>query len=196
MYRVLSNTPLPDSEDGFLEDTKMYYPTLYDLKYMIEEIDELKGGLSRLADHLGLDRYGQSHQAGSDSWVTGLCYFELLKTYLVGKDLYSLYNNILFGLGKSKNEEYYLDQYTNKTEQLEREAREYQPFEENYMGNEQFYGHNPYYQAMSPNPMDYQDGNNMVHYNGYNNGMVHNGQPIIHNHQGKYYDYFLIQIIS
>lgn len=118
MYRVLANTPLPDSEDGFLEDTKMYFPILYDLKYMKEEFDDLKGGLSRVGDVLCVDRYGQQHQAGSDSWVTGLAYFKLMELYLHGINVEEEFNNVLFGLGKSKNEEYYLDQYAIKTEQL------------------------------------------------------------------------------
>jgi hypothetical protein len=186
MYRALANTPLPDSEDGFLEDTKLYYPKLYDLKFMLEDFDNLKGGLSRIGEALGLDRFGQQHQAGSDSWLTGLAYFKLIDLYLYGKDIEKEYNNVLFGLGKSKNEEYYLDQYTNKTEQLEREAREYQHFDENYMQNEQHYQQYPYY-PMSPSPMEYQN-ENMMHYGNYNNNnMMHPGQqPVVHNHQGNY----------
>lgn len=53
MHRVLANTPLPDSEDGFLDDIKFYFPKLYDVKYMKEGIDELAGGgLSRLGEIL------------------------------------------------------------------------------------------------------------------------------------------------
>jgi hypothetical protein len=158
MYRVLANTPLPDSEEGFLEDTKMYFPVLYDLKFMKEEFDDLKGGLSRMGDVLCVDRFGQQHQAGSDSWLTGLCHFKLMELYLHGINIEDEFNNVLFGLGKSKNEEYYLDQYASKTEQLEREAREYQHMDEHYIHYDQYSHYNPYY-MVNHHPMDYQNDN-------------------------------------
>lgn len=52
MYRILANTPIPDSEDGFLDDVKIYFPNLYDIKFMKHEFEELRGGLSRLGDSL------------------------------------------------------------------------------------------------------------------------------------------------
>mmetsp|Transcript_25357 Transcript_25357/g.28123 ORF Transcript_25357/g.28123 Transcript_25357/m.28123 type:complete len:297 (+) Transcript_25357:365-1255(+) len=124
MNRVLTNTPLADSEDDFLEETKNYFPHLYDIKYMKHEYEELRGGLQRTADNLRLDRIGQMHQAGSDSWLTGLIYFKMMNTYLSNKDK-NLYNNILYGLGISENDDPYLDNYTSRTDQIEREAREY-----------------------------------------------------------------------
>jgi CCR4-NOT transcription complex subunit 7/8 len=37
----------------------------------------LKGGLQELADELQVTRQGPSHQAGSDSLLTGLVFFKL-----------------------------------------------------------------------------------------------------------------------
>ena len=124
MYRILANTPIPDSEGEFLDDIKYYFPKLLDVKYMKHEFEELRGGLSRLGDFLSLERIGQQHQAGSDSWLTGLCFFKLANTYLQGKDILENYNLILYGLSPSVNDEAYLDNYTSVTDQLEREKIE------------------------------------------------------------------------
>lgn len=77
MYRVLANTPLPDNEDAFFLDLEKYFPLLYDTKYMKNEYEELRGGLQKTGEMLSLDRIGIQHQAGSDSWLTGLVYFRL-----------------------------------------------------------------------------------------------------------------------
>jgi len=148
MYRVLSNRPVPDSEDAFLDETKIYFPNLFDIKYMKHEFDELRGGLQRLGDALHLDRVGQMHQAGSDSWLTGLAFFKLLNTYHKDKDLED-YRNVIFGFGISENDEYYLESYHSKTDQLERELRErdfrdhrdYQP-EDHYQNHEHYNAYN------------------------------------------------------
>ena len=155
MYRVLANTHIPDSEDGFLSDTKVYFPNLYDIKYMKHEYEELRGGLQRAGDLLGLDRIGQMHQAGSDSWLTGLCYFKLLETYLHGKDIPSLFNNILYGLGESVNTEEYLESYTSRTDKLEREARENQETDE-YIQNDHYYNYQ-FNQAQHAPPEGYAE---------------------------------------
>lgn len=77
MYRVLANSPLPDAEDGFFCDLSKYFPKLYDTKYMKNEFEELRGGLQKTGELMNLERVGTQHQAGSDSWLTGLVYFEL-----------------------------------------------------------------------------------------------------------------------
>lgn len=153
MYRILANTPIPDSEDGFLDDIKYYFPKLLDVKYMKHEFEELRGGLSRLGDFLSLERVGQQHQAGSDSWLTGLCFFKLVDTYLQGKDIFQNYNLILYGLSPSVNDEAYLDNYTSQTDQLEREDREYQDMNDEYIHNN--YQNQPYFYSMAGHPVEY-----------------------------------------
>jgi CCR4-NOT transcription complex subunit 7/8 len=37
----------------------------------------LKGGLQEVADELEIERVGYQHQAGSDSYVTGLTFFKM-----------------------------------------------------------------------------------------------------------------------
>lgn len=177
MYRVLANTPLPDSEDGFLDDLRCYFPNLYDIKYMKHEFEELRGGLSRLGDILSLDRIGQQHQAGSDSWLTGLAYFKLIDTYLQGKELVGDYNGILYGLGDSVNDEQYLDNYTSKTEQLEREAREYQDMNEDYFHHDHYPNYAGYYAMPSPS-MGYAD--NVAPGYGYSSHLLHPSPNLPH----------------
>lgn len=180
MYRVLANKPLPDSEDGFLDETKILFPNLYDIKYMKHEFEELRGGLSRLGDLLSLDRIGQQHQAGSDSWLTGLAFFKLVETYLPGKDITD-YNNVLYGMGPSINDEQYLDNYTSKTEQLEREAREYQDLNDDYMHHDSYHYSNSY---MMGQGYGGEYGNeNMGHAYGYNNHLLH-PSPHMQQHMG------------
>jgi len=77
MYRVLANCPLPESEDSFSHELKKYFPVLYDTKFMKHEIEELRGGLQKTGEVMNLDRIGIQHQAGSDSWLTGLVFFDL-----------------------------------------------------------------------------------------------------------------------
>lgn len=203
MYRILANTPIPDSEDGFLDDVKVYFPNLYDIKFMKHEFEQLRGGLSRLGDYLWLDRIGQQHQAGSDSWLTGLAYFKLIETYLRDKDIPKGYNNVLYGMGISINDEQYLDNYTSKTEQLEREAREYQNMNDYYMNEEvdnnnnnnnnwmfnKHYNNYPNSHLMHPSP-------NMPQHMGYGNSM--SMSPNMYNQQDgkeqmKKYDNYMYE---
>ena len=140
MYRVLSNSPLPDSEDGFFVNLNKYFPNLYDTKYMKNEIEDLRGGLQKTGEMMNLERIGMQHQAGSDSWLTGLVFFGLWNKFLVGKEIEKLYNRVIYGLGISENDEGYIELYTNKTEELERRQREIEEHE-----SYQTFDHNPYY---------------------------------------------------
>ena len=81
---------------------KTWFPSLYDVKFMMQARDNsLGGGLSDLADQLqgaparslslspsashdpsSVVRIGPQHQAGSDSLLTALTFFELMRKYL------------------------------------------------------------------------------------------------------------------
>ena len=56
---------------------RLYFPVVYDVKYLMKSCKNLKGGLQELADDLHVARIGPQHQAGSDSLLTGLCYFRM-----------------------------------------------------------------------------------------------------------------------
>lgn len=81
LMKILTTTNLPKDEKGFFELLKIYFPTVYDIKYMTSLCDgrPFTGGLQRLADDLGCQRLGAEHQAGSDSLLTKDAFFALIK---------------------------------------------------------------------------------------------------------------------
>merc|ERR1712129_555931 len=60
------------------------------------------GGLQTLADALGVVRVGSSHQAGSDSLLTGDAFFKLRAQYFEELIDEKKYLNTLYGLGTSE----------------------------------------------------------------------------------------------
>ena len=77
----LTASSLPESEHEFLEDLKMYFPNLYDIKYLMTSTDNLMGGLQNVANILKVKRIGSQHQAGSDSLLTGQVFFKIYEKY-------------------------------------------------------------------------------------------------------------------
>jgi len=72
---------LPESESEFLETLKIYFPNLYDIKYLMLSTDNLMGGLQKVANKLKVKRVGSQHQAGSDSLLTGKVFFKIYERY-------------------------------------------------------------------------------------------------------------------
>ena len=77
----LTAMSLPDSETEFLETLKIYFPNLYDIKYLMMSTDNLMGGLQSVANKLKVKRIGSQHQAGSDSLLTGQVFFKIYDKY-------------------------------------------------------------------------------------------------------------------
>ena len=83
--KLLTCCPLPSSQDDFFEMMSMWFPTVYDIKYIMKICENnklpgsenLKGGLNRLAEALQVERIGPMHQAGSDSLLTGATFFKV-----------------------------------------------------------------------------------------------------------------------
>jgi len=99
MIKVLTCDELPDREEEFFELMQIYFPCIYDIKYLMKFCDSLHGGLSRLAELLNVERIGPQHQAGSDSLLTGFVFHKLLKTHFNGIQELGDHAGILFGLG-------------------------------------------------------------------------------------------------
>lgn len=79
LFKLLTTQDLPADEKTFMEVLKIYFPTIYDIKYMTSLLDGHFGGLQKLADALSCPRIGQEHQAGSDSLLTmSTCKFQLV----------------------------------------------------------------------------------------------------------------------
>lgn len=100
LLKLLTTQGLPSDEKTFFELLNIYFPTIYDIKYMTSILDgHFMGGLQRLADDLGCQRLGAEHQAGSDSLLTMSTYFALVKAKFSASDGDSKYANELFGYG-------------------------------------------------------------------------------------------------
>ena len=100
LLRLLINSDLPDNENDFLSTLTLYIPNYYDIKYIVQNsLDNLKGGLNKIAQQLGVERYGDIHQAGSDSIVTGDVFFKLVHNNLISEEEIIMKKNILFGIG-------------------------------------------------------------------------------------------------
>merc|ERR1712018_536721 len=77
----LTAQSLPECETEFLETLKIYFPNLYDIKYLMLSTDNLMGGLQSVANILKVKRIGAQHQAGSDSLLTGQVFFKIYEKY-------------------------------------------------------------------------------------------------------------------
>ena len=52
LIRVLTCLKLPDKEQNFFELLSVYFPKVYDVKYLMKSCKNLKGGLQEVADSL------------------------------------------------------------------------------------------------------------------------------------------------
>lgn len=52
--KLLTAVSLPRSEDEFFELLRIWFPTVYDIKFMMRASQVLKGGLQEVADDLGV----------------------------------------------------------------------------------------------------------------------------------------------
>lgn len=77
LLKLLTDQNLLADESDFFELLRIYFPNIYDVKYLMKSCKNLKGGLQEVADQLELRRVGPQHQAGSDSHLTGLAFFKM-----------------------------------------------------------------------------------------------------------------------
>uniref|UniRef100_A0A182WF15 poly(A)-specific ribonuclease n=1 Tax=Anopheles minimus TaxID=112268 RepID=A0A182WF15_9DIPT len=81
LLKLLTDQNLPAEEGNFFELLRIYFPTIYDVKYLMKSCKNLKGGLQEVADQLELRRVGPQHQAGSDSLLTGMAFFKMREVH-------------------------------------------------------------------------------------------------------------------
>lgn len=104
LLKLLTTQELPSDEKNFFETLKLYFPTIYDIKYMTSLCDGHFGGLQKLADALKCQRVGAEHQAGSDSLLTMTTYFALARNKFTNGDNQiddTKYKNELYGYGNN-----------------------------------------------------------------------------------------------
>lgn len=97
LIKLLTGKNLPETQEGFFELMNVFFPRVYDIKHIIRFDDVLRGGLSRVATTMGVERFGVSHQSGSDSLLTCHCFKKLKENYL--KRPLETYVGRLFDLG-------------------------------------------------------------------------------------------------
>jgi len=73
--KLLTAESLPTTEDGFFSLLNLWFPTVYDIKFLMKASKLLKGGLQEVADDLGVLRIAATQQAGSDSLLTSSTFF-------------------------------------------------------------------------------------------------------------------------
>eukprot|EP00796_Vickermania_ingenoplastis_P008553 gene8553-5999_t len=106
LTRALFNAELPEQEEEFLRSFHMLFPYAFDLKYLLRQTDySHSSGLDCLASSLKVKRFGSAHQAGSDSLLTGHCYFKLLREYFKNAEP-KHGNGILYGLTEDTSRAY------------------------------------------------------------------------------------------
>lgn len=101
LLKLLTDQPLPEEEGEFFELLRLYFPTIYDIKYLMKSCKSLKGGLQEVADQLELRRVGPQHQAGSDSLLTGMAFFKMRELFFEDNIDKNKYCGHLYGLGSS-----------------------------------------------------------------------------------------------
>ncbi|KAF8919064.1 ribonuclease H-like domain-containing protein [Mucidula mucida] len=99
--KLLTAESLPRSEEEFFELLHIWFPTVYDIKFMMRASKVLKGGLQDVADDLGVLRIGNSHTAGSDSLLTASTFFKMRELYFEDSINDAEYSGKLYGFGQT-----------------------------------------------------------------------------------------------
>ena len=103
LLKSLTNDALPEDEKEFIELKNMYFPNIYDVKYLVNDNEIYKGGLNKLAKELDVERSGEIHQAGSDSQVTSDVFFRLVRNNIISQNDLNEGKNIIYGIGEGNN---------------------------------------------------------------------------------------------
>jgi CCR4-NOT transcription complex subunit 7/8 len=99
LLKVLTCIPLPEDESDFFDLLHIYFPCIYDIKYLMKGCKSLKGGLQDVANDLSVERIGPQHQAGSDSMLTLFTFFKMRQVYFEDNIDDGKYLGHLYGLG-------------------------------------------------------------------------------------------------
>ena len=93
LVKLVSAQPLPKTDAEYERIVSIYFPHYYDLRYIMRQVTPNVGSLQNLAKELNVARSGTMHQAGSDSYVTLLAYYEAMKKHFHGELLNERYRN-------------------------------------------------------------------------------------------------------
>ena len=99
LLKVLTASPLPAEESEFFDLLKLFFPMVYDIKYLMKFCNHLHGGLNKLAETLEVERIGPQHQAGSDSLLTSATFLKLADSFFQGVGGMEAHCGVLYGFG-------------------------------------------------------------------------------------------------
>jgi len=129
LLKLLTDQNLPKDEVGFFDLLKIYFPHIYDVKYLMKSCKNLKGGLQEVADQLEIERVGLQHQAGSDSLLTGMTYFRMKEMFFEDNIDEAKYSGHLYGFGTSFAQSNDLTVYYMQQQQQQNQQQQQQPAE-------------------------------------------------------------------
>jgi CCR4-NOT transcription complex subunit 7/8 len=123
LVKIMHCKALPEDEVEYRRLLEIYFPAIYDTKFMVKSAQRFqtvngdvplsnaalnilqslgnKGGLEHLAEELGVKRMGTPHTAGSDSLLTGKCFWEMRRIIFNGYIEDERYINQVWGLNGS-----------------------------------------------------------------------------------------------
>ncbi len=90
-------------------NVQIYFPNVWDIKYLMKFCNNLHGGLNKLAETLEVERIGPQHQAGSDSLLTSRTFMKLINLMFSGFTGVAKHRGVLFGLGSDGMTEINID---------------------------------------------------------------------------------------
>ena len=103
LLKTLTLQKLPETQNGFYQLLRLYFPVFYDLKHIVRGLDQYRGGLNRIAEELGIKRIGRTHQGGSDSLVTLEAFIKIKNEYFDEESIKE-HLNVICGLSDSSQD--------------------------------------------------------------------------------------------
>ena len=61
LFKAVTGLLLPETAEEFFSKLKLYFPMIYDIKYITKDVEDLNGGLTRMSRYIGVERIGAEH---------------------------------------------------------------------------------------------------------------------------------------
>ncbi|EGD82093.1 hypothetical protein PTSG_02773 [Salpingoeca rosetta] len=84
LLKILLGEYLPYNSREYFENLFLYFPQLYDVRYLADSVKNLKGELLEISEHLKIPRMQGNHSAGSNSYLAGMAFFRMRQSYFEG----------------------------------------------------------------------------------------------------------------
>ena len=54
LLKVVTSRLLPERGEDFFATLKLYFPLIWDIKYVVKDVEELQGGLAKVSSYMGV----------------------------------------------------------------------------------------------------------------------------------------------